>query len=406
LVWGPNPLINNSLWSNAAKECGFDSKTVMKTYFNSIHKKHNFDIYTNELKILRNKFFNKFCLIYYPEYSTFLFCLSRFDIFHFHFDGGFLAGTKYQDKEAEILKRTGCKTIVTPYGADYFQYSLINDPVLQHGLLMSYPMNSTKESEINDRVKYWTKNADCLPITVAEGVGRWDMVILSLLGLNLSSWKFKKEYNTNNGLDGPVSILHAPNHRGFKGTEYIIQAVNDLKKEGLQIKLILLENVQNEEVQRIMYDEADIHAEQLIYSDGYGLNGIEGMATGLPVLSCLDNEKFMRLFRLFSFLDECPILSTNIENIKSNLRILIKNPKLRINLGKASRNYVEKYHSYKTSNFIFGKIYEKVWYEKDVDLMNLFNPLNPESYNNQSPIINHPLVKNKIPKELMKKLNK
>ena len=44
--------------------------------------------------------------------------------------------------------------------------------------------------------------------------------------------------------------------------------------------------------------------------------------------------------------------------------------------------------------------------KSDVDLMNLFNPLNPESYNNQSPIINHPLVKNKIPKELMKKLNK
>jgi hypothetical protein len=133
------------------------------------------------------------------------------------------------------------------------------------------------------------------------------------------------------------------------------------------------------------------------------------MACGLPVISNIntpDWSNYMKLFYRYSFLNECPILSSNPETIKDILKILCMNEELRVMLGESGRKYVEKYHSYKTSNFVFGKIYEKIWYEKDVDLMNLFNPLNPESYNNQSAIIEHPLVKNKIPEELMNKLNK
>ena len=38
--------------------------------------------------------------------------------------------------------------------------------------------------------------------------------------------------------------------------------------------------------------------------------------------------------------------------------------------------------------------------------MNMFHPLNPDSYNNQSPKIEHPLFENKIPEALLNTLNK
>ena len=72
----------------------------------------------------------------------------------------------------------------------------------------------------------------------------------------------------------------------------------------------------------------------------------------------------------------------------------------------AGRKYVEKYHCFESFQYMFTQIIDKIWYNKKVDLINMYHPINSESYNNRSPIVKHPLVKNKIPKELMKKLNK
>jgi glycosyltransferase involved in cell wall biosynthesis len=160
------------------------------------------------------------------------------------------------------------------------------------------------------------------------------------------------------------------------------------------MKLLLIEGKQNEEVRRIMRDEADILAEQFIDTH-YALSGIEGMASGLPVLANLDYELYTRLFRRYSYLNECPILSTSPETLQDNLRLLVTNPCLRENLGRAGRQYVEKYHSEKTAQYMFGAIYDKIWYGKELDLMNLFHPLMSE-YNLRNPV-QHPLIENKLP---------
>jgi glycosyltransferase involved in cell wall biosynthesis len=177
-----------------------------------------------------------------------------------------------------------------------------------------------------------------------------------------------------------------------KGTEYLINAVNELKNEGLQIELILLEKVKNDVVQKAMH-QVDILADQFILT-AYGLNAIEGMATGLPVMCNLEHEAYTRVFRRYAFLNECPILSTTPESLKSNLRLLITKPKLRRTLGEAGRKYVEKYHSYKTAQYLFGSIYDKILHGKNVDLINLFHPI-LSSYNKSLPYIKHPLVDNK-----------
>ena len=188
--------------------------------------------------------------------------------------------------------------------------------------------------------------------------------------------------------------MHAPNHRGVKGTEFLIEAVEELREEGLKVDLNLLERIPNDQVMETLRS-ADILVEQLI-AGGYALSGIEGMASGVAVLCNLDHPERIVIFRRYSFAQECPILSTTPETIKQSLQILVTNPSLRRELGLAGRQYAEKYHSYETARHLFGSIYAKIVDGKDIDLMNLFHPLKAE-FNRRRPRVSHPLKDGLLP---------
>ncbi len=398
LVWGPMPLINNKYWSNALNKGGYISQTFMNSFYAPLHKENDYDKYTYNL--FPHRYFSGFVrnllLSTIMPYQAFLYAVLKFDIFHHHYSGGFLHATPFSYVEAQLLHIAKCKVIITAYGSDFYRYSKINSISLRHALQINYPLLAKKEGEIQKRVNYWTKNADIVMNGFQiDGNGRWDLLPFNGIAINEREWSSKKEYSKANGIGNVVRIMHTPNHRGVKGTEYIIKAVDELIKEGFMIELILAEKKSNEEVRRLM-QSVDILAEQLIIPC-YALSGIEGMVTGIPVLSNLSEEDYTRVFRRYSYLNECPILSTTPENVKENLRILILNPNLREELGRAGRAYVEKYHSEKTAQYMFGKIYDKIWYGKEVDLINMFHPLFSTSYNNSMPLIEHSLIENKLP---------
>ncbi|MEE9372618.1 MAG: glycosyltransferase [Saprospiraceae bacterium] len=374
------------------KEEGFDSKTVMLNYYSSINSKDYFDVVLTTKPTLYSKVFSPISAYYwYVKY------LLSFDIFHLPCSGFFLGSSILWRLEGPLFRLFGKKIIVIPYGGDFYMYSKIKSPSLQHGLLLSYPKNALNEGAIARKVKYWTRQANIF-ITCFQlgGASRWDVLPFNALIINTKEWTSKKHYNKKDGKNGFVNIAHTPNHRGFKGTEFLIQAVKELQDEGLLINLILIEKKPNSEVKKILFEDADILAEQFI-ATAYALSGVEGMATGLPVMSNLDEEIYTRLFRRFSYLNECPILSTTPENIKENLKILITNPELRKELGIAGQRYVAKYHSYSTSKYFFGAIYKNIWNGEKLDLLNMFHPLKKSSYNNKMDIIKHPLIENKLP---------
>jgi glycosyltransferase involved in cell wall biosynthesis len=395
LVWGPTPLLNNKYWSNALKKAGYESVTLMETYW-SISEKEDFDRYWSEIVPKSGCGLLKEIYKRLSPYVVFVYAIRNFDIVHHSFLGGFLAHTPLKKLEAVLLKKAGCKIVIIGYGADHYQYSQVTDRSLLHGLLSCYPQQAREEEDIRDRVSYWMKHADVILGGYGRGGGRWDALPVVTITTDVSLWQPRREYSRNNGRNGKVIVIHTPNHRAFKGTEFLVQAVNELHNEGLMIELIIVENRSNMEVRRLMSEQGDILAEQFIAST-YALNGIEGMASGLPVLTNLDHEGYTRVFRRYSYLNECPILSTPPERLRENLRVLVTNPKLREELGRAGRRYVEKYHSEETARYLFGSIYDKIWYGKDVDLMDLFHPLKSE-YNRQKPMVQHPLVENRLPK--------
>jgi len=389
LIWGVDPIISNKYWSDALKERGYVSKTLMNGFYSSINKKEDYDLYLNDIIPVKLPLNIK-------AYFAFLYVIWNFDVLH-HPAHGFLLRFTYwmKFKEGSLIKWAGCKNIVLPYGSDIWMYSQISNLELRHALLLSYPNAAKSETHIKKKILYWIRHSSIFfPILQTDGISYWDVLCYSNWVIDEKKWVAQKQYNAlKNGRDAQVKILHTPNHRGFKGTEFIIKAVADLKNEGLNVELILLEATPNDKVNEIMAD-ADILAEQLIIA--HGLSAVEGMAKGLAVISNFEDEQRNKVFRTYSYLNECPIVSASPESITDVLRTLVVNPLLRHELGVAGRAYVEKYHSYAYGQFLFGQIYKKIWDGENIDMLNIFHPCNPGSYNNMQPIIPHPLLKNKI----------
>ncbi len=393
LVWGHTPIINNKYWSLAMRQAGYQSLTLMETCYNRINEREDFDLYFEDVYSQLPCFFHKAL----EPWLILLYLARHAAILHMPFYGGAFRNTRLWRIEAFLYRISSVKTIVIPYGGDMYMYSRIFDPGIRHALLLSYPMAAKNEKAVSLRVDYWTKHADVILMGYTlEGIARWDVPCGNMLAIDVDSWEPKRTYSNADGVNGVVRILHNPNHTGVKGSEFIQNAVKTLQERGLKIELAILQGVKNKEVRDFMRD-VDIHADQLILP-GYGMAAVEAMATGLPVIANLSDKRYTQIFRRYSFLDECPIFSSTPETIIDDLELLVCSPELRTNLGKASRLYVEKYHSLETSQYLFGSIYKKILHHHDVDLMNLFHPLKSE-FSSHKPRVEHPLVDNKLPSD-------
>ena len=87
---------------------------------------------------------------------------------------------------------------------------------------------------------------------------------------------------SGDNFDPPLRVLHAPNHREIKGSRHFIQAVEELKSEGVRIDLVIAEKLPNSELQELIRS-VDVVADQLIMG-WYAMFAIEAMALSKPVL--------------------------------------------------------------------------------------------------------------------------
>lgn len=389
LVWGSDPIMNLSYWSRSMGEEGWESTTVT-TPFYSNSTRADWEIITDDHPVPLPALLK--------PYFIFLASLLRYEIFFISFRGFLIGHSWLWLTQAFLLKCAGAKIVVIPYGSDAYVYGKVKSLDTAHALMDSYPEASKNQSTIARRVSYWTKNADVVipGFMGPDGIGRWDVLTPSPLALDLRAWRRSSKVANSNGTEGVVEIVHTPNHRGFKGTEFLIDAVSTLRSEGLKVSLTLVEGMPNSKVRELLRERADILVEQLIMT-GHGLSALEGMASGIATVSNLEEDSIMTTFRRWTYFGECPLVSASPENITDVLRVLVKNPDLRRELGKAGRAYVEKYHGFDSSQYLFERVIRYLQ-EGDRNLLwNLYHPLLGE-YPNRSPKITHPLEKNRVPR--------
>ena len=136
-------------------------------------------------------------------------------------------------------------------------------------------------------------------------------------------------------------VLHAPSHRGVKGTRFLLEAVNRLRHEGVSFDLELIENLPNAEAIR-RYREADLVVDQLL-AGWYGGFAVEAMALGKPVIAYLRESDLHVLPR--GMRAELPVIAASPETIYSVLREWLTDRRHGLpERGYASRAYVERWH--------------------------------------------------------------
>jgi glycosyltransferase involved in cell wall biosynthesis len=368
LVYGPIPVISIKYICQAMRKLGYEAKTFVYQIYPA-HTRADYDYYLGDFlhaRWLKSRPTATLLAMIQP-YMVFLWLLRHFDVYHFFFSGGFLLGTPLQFLEVQLLHLAGKKVVVMPYGGDVAVPTRIRSLLFRQGLMMNYQDLALREKKTVTWIEYFSNYADFIVgcIFHIETLPRWDILTTHYYPIDTENWRPSGHYSLSNGKDDPVTVVHAPNHRGLKGTEFLITACQELKAEGYQVYLRLLERVPNSEVRHVI-NESDILAEQFIH--GYALTAMEGMSLGKVVMSNLSDDHYYQVHRLYTGLDECPIVDTAIDKIKDNLRLLITHPELRKQLGEAGREYVLKYHSHGATGTMWDTIYRKVWHEEDIDL--------------------------------------
>jgi glycosyltransferase involved in cell wall biosynthesis len=130
-------------------------------------------------------------------------------------------------------------------------------------------------------------------------------------------------------------VVHAPSNREKKGTQFVIDACNEL-----DVELDIVEGVPHEEA-RARYARADIVVDQL-RAGWHGVFALESMALGKPVVTHLKADVVDRSAEGFGI--RVPIVPATAETLVDSLRPLVAQPALRREIGAAGRAYVEQVH--------------------------------------------------------------
>jgi glycosyltransferase involved in cell wall biosynthesis len=367
LVFGPTPIISIKYMREAAARLGFEARTVVYDVY-PINERSDFD----EVLTERYHFLGPLARVVQSlggAYLVFGSSLFRFDVFHFFFDGGFLAPTPLRFLETQLLHLAGKKVVVMPYGSDVAVPSRLRSAALRHGFAVNYPELGRREPQTTRRIHYFSARADMIVACLMhfETLPRWDLLTIHYYPIDTDAWRPVEQPV---GDRSTLVVAHAPNHRSLKGTEFLIAACEQLQADGYKLELRLLERLPNREIRRVL-SECDVVAEQFIV--GYALTAMEAMALGKPVLSNLSAEGYYEPFRLYAGLDECPILDTPVERIKENLKLLLEDPDLRDELGRAGRRYVERFHSYAVVGQMWQHVYDHVWHGRPLEI-SAWNP--------------------------------
>jgi glycosyltransferase involved in cell wall biosynthesis len=265
--------------------------------------------------------------------------ISENNLFHFYF--GTTLTLDYSD--LPLIRELGKKAVMQYWGSDVRMYT---KAVKLNKYVKVKDMN---EDQIKRKLEFLSHYiSDCLvDYELAEYVKDFHANLHYIRpAIDLSKYKSIK----NTIKDKPL-IVHAPTSPEFKGTPYILKAIDELQ-QSYNFDFKLVQNLSHEAAVKI-YEASDLVIDQVL-TGSYGLFAIEAMALGKPVV-CLISD-----FMKEKYPKELPIISANPDNLKAKLEYYLKNQELLLELGAKGRKYVEKYHDRNSICLDLIDIYNKL----------------------------------------------
>lgn len=336
-LWVGHPVLNMGINARAERLLGIDARSMV---FEHDHIRGSFTYDLSRWRRIP-------VLGRLLPYGVLLWAAWKFDRFHFYCDRGVLVSPvpfTFNWDELRLLKKLNKEIFCWAYGGDVRsrkktealgeyncciecpspgQYCVCNDSVSedhlgrlhQHvtALFSMGDMIHYTPGSIND-IFYWPVELD------AEDGERYQPHI------------------PDPESTAPLQVVHAPNNRAFKGTRFMIEAIEQLQREGIEIELNLIEGVSNDEA-LLMYQQADVLFDQCLIGF-HGYTAQEGMALGKPVICFIrDPDRYLLDPKM------CPIVSARPEHLKDVLRNLAQDRQRVHELGVAGRHYIEQRHT-------------------------------------------------------------
>jgi hypothetical protein len=351
-LWAGTPIITLAICARAERTLGIEADSlVYTTYFTTN------DFTFNLSRWNRGPF--PWTRILLP-YLVLMWACLRYDRFHFFFDQGILPSRDrcINMDELRLLHWLGKEVYFYAYGADVRTRertqalgepncctecpdpgrACICDTTVANAVRRAQAELATATFSMGDMIHYTDGSRNDLhywPIDLdAEGGARYAPCYL------------------DSG-ERPLRIVHAPNHRGFKGTHFLIEAVERLQAAGEAIELVLVERVPNRQALDI-YRSADIIFDQCLIGF-HGYFALEALAMGKPVMVFIrDPDTYL------ANAAECPFVNTPVSMIETNLRMLMRNRGLLRKLGERGRLYIEKYYSFSAFAARLAQVYKDV----------------------------------------------
>ena len=343
ILWGPIPIPNIAYSARAERLRGYRSRTLVYDVYR-ISARSDFD----HVLDLQGRVPGIGRLV---PYAAFLWAGLTTDVFGFSFDGGLLWATPWWRMELKLLRAAGKRIVVYPYGSDARLPSRTR-AIGRWNAYTDIPPGQEDRSEldVHTHLEAFGLYADAILgcADLVEDLPRIDAIFR--YPFDTTGWDPLEEVD-----DGVVTVVHAPNHRVYKGTRYLIDAVERLRAEDVPIELELIEGRPLAEARRA-YERADIIADQFLIG-AYALFAIEGMALGKPVV-CYLNDRFRPHHPEW---EECPIVSANPDQLQEALRRLAEDRELRRRLGRRGPAYVHAYHSLESVGALMDIVYRRVW---------------------------------------------
>ncbi|MBA3285372.1 MAG: hypothetical protein H0U27_10000 [Nitrosopumilus sp.] len=132
-------------------------------------------------------------------------------------------------------------------------------------------------------------------------------------------------------------VMHAPSAPIAKGTKYIVNAVNNLKKKGIPFKFILVKDKNNEEYQKLLL-HCDILIDQMVWG-AYGIASQQALQMGKVVICYISEDNALLYGK------DCPVVNANGDNLETVLERLLLDEKERKRISQDSKAYYQKQHN-------------------------------------------------------------
>jgi glycosyltransferase involved in cell wall biosynthesis len=349
---GPEPIINNIYHKKALQLYGYSAETFVLSVF----------YITSDFDIRADQWFpwrvpgRRYVGYLYVLVAT----LVKYRCLYLYFNGGVFGFSQWLWRvEPWLYRLANVKVVVMPYGSDVQEMSRASNLLYKHAIARDYPRHRFNRRRIAAKIDLWTRHAHHI-IAGCDWVDYlyyWDTLMLAHFSIDLEQWKPQQTPGepAPNDPVRPLRILHAPNHRTIKGTQFFLRAVEELQAEGVAVELILLERMPNHKIKEVM-ESVDVVADQLIIG-WFAMFAIEGMALEKPVL-CYLRPEFVDLFTTYGLLTagEIPIINCTPLTVKTAIRDLALNRDQLAQIGRRSREFVTKHHS----TAAIGKVFDQI----------------------------------------------